>query len=118
MTLIFPRTAVSDTGSNSSETVTSIRALIDLNSPTGFHRELLAELRIPDGARLADISRLWHEKFSVERVTTRFYKEYASVRDRMADTLLKHNQDHPVIQQMANDEARAWPVDTSLRRDR
>jgi hypothetical protein len=92
---IFPRTAISDSADLSSQTVTSIRALIDLNNPTRFHRDLLHEMRIPDGAGLADISRLWREKFSVERVTPEFYKEYATVRDRMAAVLTNTEYNFP-----------------------
>ena len=65
-------------------------------------------LRIPSGASLLEVSRLWQQQFSVERVTTRFYQEYAAVRDRIAKALLTHNPDHPVIASLGEDEARAW----------
>ena len=102
--LVFPRTQIGA----SNGAVTSVRAHLDLNQPTRFHRDLLRWLRIPTGASLLEVSRLWQQQFSVERVTTRFYQEYAAVRDRIAETLLAHNQGHPVVESLNEDEARAW----------
>ena len=102
--LVFPRT---QTGS-SNGAVTSVRAHLDLDSPTRFHRDLLRGLRISPGASLLDVSRVWQQQFSVERVTTTFYQEYAAVRDRIVDALLAHNQDHPVVKSFTKDNARAW----------
>ena len=102
--LVFPRTQVG----SSNGAVTSIRAHLDLDNPTRFHRDLLRGLRITPGASLLEVSRLWQQQFSVERVTTRFYQEYAAVRDRMAKALLTHNPDHSVIASLGEDEARAW----------
>ena len=102
--LVFPRTQVG----SSNGAVTSIRAHLDLDNPTRFHRDLLRGLRITPGASLLEVSRLWQQQFSVERVTTRFYQEYAAVRDRIADALLDHNPDHPVIESLSKEEARAW----------
>ena len=102
--LVFPRTQVG----TSNGAVSSVRAHLDLVNPTRFHRDLLRGLRIPPGANLLDVSRTWQQQFSVERVTTRFYQEYAAVRDRIAKALLAHNQDHPVVKSFTQDEARAW----------
>ena len=102
--LVFPRTQVG----SSNGAVTSVRAHLDLDNPTRFHRDLLRGLRIPSGANLLDVSRLWQHQFSVERVTTKFYQEYAAVRDRIAKALLAHNPDHPVIASLSEEEARAW----------
>ena len=102
--LVFPRTQIGA----SNGAVTSIRAHLDLNSPTRFHRDLLRGLRIPPGASLLEVSRKWQHEFSVERVTTKFYREYAAVRDRMVDALLAHNQDHSVVKSFSKDDARAW----------
>ena len=102
--LVFPRTQIGA----SNGAVTSIRAHLDLNSPTRFHRDLLRGLRIPPGASLLEVSRAWQQEFSVERVTTKFYQEYAAVRDRMVDALLAHNQDHSVVKSFSKDDARAW----------
>ena len=66
--LVFPRTQVG----SSNGAVTSVRAHLDLDHPTRFHRDLLRWLRIPPGASLLEVSRLWQQQFSVERVTTRF----------------------------------------------
>ena len=102
--LVFPRTHVG----SSNGAVTSVRAHLDLDNPTRFHRDLLRGLRIPAGASLLDVSKQWQRLFSVERVTTRFYEEYAAVRDRIASALREHNQDHPVVKSFTQDEARAW----------
>ncbi len=102
--LVFPRTQIG----SANGAVTSIRAHLDLDNPTRFHRDLLRGLRIPPGASLLEVSRLWQQQFSVERVTTRFYQEYAAVRDRIAKALLSHNPDHPVIASLGEEEARAW----------
>ena len=102
--LIFPRTQIG--GSNGA--VTSVRAHLDLDNPTRFHRDLLRGLRIPPSANLLEVSRTWQQQFSVERVTTKFYQEYAAVRDRIAKALLAHNQDHSVVKSFTQDEARAW----------
>ena len=102
--LVFPRTQIGA----SNGAVTSVRAHLDLDNPTRFHRDLLRGLRIPHGASLLEVSRTWQQQFSVERVTTRFYQEYAAVRDRIAEALLAHNQDHPIVKSFTQDEARAW----------
>ena len=102
--LIFPRTQIG--GSNGA--VTSVRAHLDLVNPTRFHRDLLRGLRIPPSANLLEVSRTWQQQFSVERVTTKFYQEYAAVRDRMAEALLAHNQNHSVVKSFTQDQARAW----------
>ena len=103
--LIFPRTRVD----GSSGAVTTVRAHLDLEKPTRFHRDLLRGLCITPGADLLDVSTQWQREFSVERATTRFYKDYAAVRDRMARALLEHNRDHLVVGSFGNkDEARAW----------
>ena len=102
--LVFPRTQIGSTKG----AVTSVRAHLDLDNPTRFHRDLLRGLRIRPGASLLDVSRTWQQEFSVERVTTKFYQEYAAVRDRMAEALLDHNEDHTVVKSFSQIEARAW----------
>ena len=81
---------------------------MDLDNPTRFHRDLLRGLRITPGASLLEVSRLWQQQFSVERVTTRFYQEYASVRDRIAKALLAHNRTIPSSPLSGKMRARAW----------
>ena len=102
--LVFPRTQIG----SSNGAVSSTRAHLDLHNPTRFHRDLLRGLRISPGANLLDVSRTWQHQFSIERVTTKFYQEYAAVRDRIAKALLAHNQEHPIVNSFAQDEARAW----------
>lgn len=94
--------------SASSTVVSTVRALISLDEPTRFHRELLRDLAVRPGASLLDISRQWQKAFSVERVTKVFYQEYAKVRDRVAEALIALNPDHPVVREMTDDDARAW----------
>ena len=106
--LIFPRTASTDAETTSQQSITSIRALIDLDDPTRFHRDLLRDLAIPDGADLLQISRRWQEQFSVERVANRFYQEYADVRNRIATALVEANHDHTVVASLTQQETRAW----------
>ena len=55
--LVFPRTPVQESGQGSGSTVTSIRAHLELDNPTRFHRDLLRGLRIPSGTNLLQISR-------------------------------------------------------------
>ena len=102
--LVFPRTQIGGTNG----AVTSVRAHLDLDNPTRFHRDLLRGLRIPPSANLLEVSRTWQQQFSVERVTTNFYQEYAAVRDSVAKALLAHNQDHSVVKSFTQDEARSW----------
>ena len=102
--LVFPRTQIGA----SNGAVTSVRAHLDLNNPTRFHRDLLRGLRITPGSSLLEVSRQWQQQFSVERVTTKFYQEYAAVRDHIAKALLAHNQNHSVVKSFTQDEARAW----------
>ena len=106
--LIFPRTPSTDAETTSQQSITSIRALIDLDDPTRFHRDLLRDLAIPDGADLLQISRRWQEQFSVERVANRFYQEYADVRNRIATALVEANHDHTVVASLTQQETRAW----------
>ena len=110
--LVFPRTPIQESGQGSGFTVTSIRAHLELDNPTRFHRDLLRGLRIPDGATLLDVSRHWQRLFSVERVTTQFYQEYSAVRDRIAESFLTRNRDHALLKTLsksdAHDSARAW----------
>lgn len=105
--LLFPRVPTTATES-SGKTVTSIRALINLDNPTRFHRDLLRDLQIRPGASLLDLSARWQEQFSIERVANRFYQEYAAVRNRIADALRQANTKHPIVAQLTDDEARAW----------
>jgi len=88
--------------------ISTVRALVDTEKPSRFHRELLCELAIRPGASLLHISQRWQKAFSVERVTRDFYQEYAKVRDGLAQTLSAFNRDHCVVREMTNDDARAW----------
>ena len=106
--LVFPRTPIQEPDAGHGRSVTTIRAHLDLEGPTRFHRDLLRGLRIPSGANLLEVSRLWQQQFSVERVTTQFYQDYAAVRDRIAEALLSHNPNHPVVKSLSGDERKSW----------
>ena len=106
--LIFPRTPSLDAGAATGQSITSIRALVDLNEPTRFHRDLFRDLTIPEGADLVQISRRWEEQFSVERVAARFYQDYANVRNSIADALTNGNAEHEIVKTLTQQEARAW----------
>ncbi|MDA1348257.1 MAG: Eco57I restriction-modification methylase domain-containing protein, partial [Chloroflexi bacterium] len=106
---VLPRSAAAvSKGADATTAVSSVRALVDLKQPNRFHRDLLRDLALWPGATLLDVSLHWQKVFSVERVTTRFYQEYMKVRDRMAEALLAHNADHPVVGKLTIEDARAW----------
>src|SRR5918996_1153595 len=74
---VLPRSAASvGKSSDSGTAVTSVRALVDLDDPNRFHRDLLRSLVIQPGSSLLDVSLRWQQEFSVERATTKFYQEY------------------------------------------
>ena len=106
--LVLPRTQ----SGSSANAATSVRAHLDLDSPTRFHRDLLRELRVQAGATLLDVSTRWQRHFSIERVTTEFYREYEAVRNRMADALLSANPAHQGVLELQGKERekdrRAW----------
>jgi len=106
---VLPRSAAAvSKGVDTGTAVSSVRALVDLESPNRFHRDLLRELALWPGASLLEVSQHWQKVFSVERVTTRFYQEYMRVRDRMAKALLAHNKGHSVVSKLTDEEAKAW----------
>lgn len=70
--------------SASSTIVSTVRALVSLDEPTRFHRELLCELAVRPGVSLLDISQQWQKVFSVplEPVTRqRLLKEFKRLCD-------------------------------------
>jgi hypothetical protein len=106
---VFPRSFVDvKRATQTASSLTTIRALVDLQDPTRFHRELLRDLAIEAGMSLPAISQRWQQAFSVERATKRFYQDYARVRDELARVLKSSNPDHAVIRQLSDDEAKAW----------
>lgn len=86
----------------------TVRALVDLEDPSRFHRELLRDLAVRPGTSLLEVSQQWQRAFSVERATKKFYQEYTIVRDRLAQALKEANAQHPIVSLISNDEARAW----------
>lgn len=88
--------------------ISTVRALVDLQGPSRFHRELLRDLAVGPGTPLLEISQQWQRAFSVERATKKFYQEYTIVRDRVAKALKEANAEHPVVSAMSGNEACAW----------
>jgi adenine-specific DNA-methyltransferase len=105
---VLPRSSADLRRGKAANVVSTIRALIELQEPSRFHRELLCELAIGAGASILGISQQWQRTFSVEKATRKFYQEYAGVRDRIAEALKRSNPDHPVIKGMSADQTRAW----------
>lgn len=105
---VLPRSSADLRRGKAANIVSTIRALIELQEPSRFHRELLCELSVASGISILEISQRWQRAFSVEKATRKFYQEYAGVRDRIADALKHSNPDHPVIKGMSTDQARAW----------
>ncbi len=106
---VLPRSTADLRGKRTSESpVSTVRALVDLEEPTRFHRDLLKEIAVLPGVSLLDISQQWQKAFSVERATRLFYQEYARIRDYFAQVLKVSNADHPVVGELTSDEARAW----------
>lgn len=105
---VLPRSSADLRRGKAANIVSTIRALIELQEPSRFHRELLCELAVGPSASILDISQRWQRAFSVEKATRKFYQEYAGVRDRIADALKQTNPNHPIISRMGADQARAW----------
>jgi adenine-specific DNA-methyltransferase len=105
---VFPRSTVDVRRHAGGGALTTIRALVDLHDPTRFHRELLRDLAVEPGSSLTAISQKWQQAFSVERVTKRFYQQYADVRNELARVLKSANPDHPVIRELSEHDANAW----------
>jgi hypothetical protein len=105
---VLPRSSTELRKEETAASVSTIRALVDLENPNRFHKELLQSLSIPHGISLLNISQKWQEAFSVERATKKFYQDYAVVRDYFAKVLMLHNQKHAVVSQFSEDEAKIW----------
>ena len=106
--LVLPRVLEPASYEETRRIVASTRATFDLENPTDFHCSLLRDLQIPRQPSLLGVARQWQSQFSVERVATKFYTEYASVRDRMAQALCDCNPNHPVLTNLKQEEALAW----------
>ena len=106
--LVLPRSAADLRGQKGGGVISTVRALIDLQDPSRFHRELFCELSVRPGTPLLDISQQWQRAFSVEKATRKFHQEYSQVRDRIYETFKAANPTHPVISALNDDDARAW----------
>ncbi len=105
---VLPRSSADLRRGKVANVISTIRALIELQEPSRFHKELLCELAVGTGASILGVSQQWQRAFSVEKATRKFYQDYAGVRDRIADALKRSNPDHPVIKGTSADQARAW----------
>ena len=106
--LILPRAPKLLHGDTESQAVSITRATVNLAEPSDFHCALLDDLSVQGQPTLFDVARHWQSQFSVERVATKFYEEYAEVRDRIAKALKLSNPDHQTIVALTDDELRAW----------
>ncbi len=106
--LILPRAQTPPQAGIGDQQISITRATLSLENPSDFHCSLLNDLRIPRQPTLLDVPRRWQAQFSIERVSTQFYREYSLVRDNMAGALRSHNPNHRVIQDLTDYEARAW----------
>jgi hypothetical protein len=88
--LLLPRTTAG--GSTS-----TVRATLSLDDPNHYHVELLESVSLAAPLSLTDVTRRWNDAFSVERVTRRFYEEFAALRDRIIEELLANNPDNPAL---------------------
>ncbi len=88
---------------------TTVRALVDTQSPSRFHRDRIRELALDPGLTLAQVADRWRRAFSVELVTRAFYTSYAGVRDGVAHALKSRNPRHAVASpQFSEKERRDW----------
>ncbi|MBA3414205.1 MAG: Eco57I restriction-modification methylase domain-containing protein, partial [Chloroflexia bacterium] len=78
-------------------TVATVRAVIDVTSPTRYHVDLIEDLAIGGCRSVVDVQRRWNEAFSVEQVTRTFFAEIRDLRNAMATALLAANPDHPEL---------------------
>ena len=106
--LILPHVPTSSQPGATSRKVASTRATLNLENPSDFHCSLLNDLSIHSQPSLLDVARRWQSQFSIERISTRFYREYAEVRDNIAGALRDYNPNHRVIQDLGSYDARAW----------
>lgn len=77
--------------------IATVRALVNAADPSAFHVRVLQDLALADGMDLGAVSRHWAEAFSVERVTTAFYREFEKLRDRIVETIQAKNKKHPLL---------------------
>ena len=103
--IVLPRIRSDSVGKSGFTTVT---ALVNTRKPSRFHRDRIRELRLEPGMTLAQVSDRWRRAFSVEEVTRKFYTDYAAVRDRIAQALRDFNPENIVVQELDEDERKAW----------
>ena len=106
--LVLPRTLETAPYQGSRQVVGSTRATLDFANPSDFHCNLLTDLKLPEQPSLLGVARQWQAQFSVERVASKFYTEYASVRNRMAQALRDCNPNHPVVAGLRPEQTLAW----------
>lgn len=106
--LVLPRTLESASDQGSRQVIGSTRATLDFANPSDFHCNLLTDLKLPEQPSLLGVARQWQAHFSVERVASKFYTEYASVRNRMAQALQDFNPSHPVVANLNPEQKLAW----------
>ena len=106
--LVLPRALEAAPYQGSPHVVGSTRAVLDFANPSDFHCDLLTDLKLPEQPSLLGVARHWQAQFSVERVASKFYTEYASVRNRMAQALQEYNRNHAVVADLRPEQRLAW----------
>jgi len=103
--LVLPRVR---SDSDSKSAFTTVRALVNTQAPSRFHRERIRALTLDPGLSVAQVADRWRRALSVEEVTRKFYSDYACVRDRIARELAHANPSHAVVKNLSEDERKAW----------
>ncbi len=103
--VVLPRVR---TDTDSRNTLTTVRALVDTRRPSRFHRERIRALALAPNLSVAQVADQWRRAFSVEEVTRNFYRDYAAVRDRIAQALADENPGHSVVTELAEKERKDW----------
>ena len=106
--LVLPRTLESAPHQGPRQVVGSTRATLDFANPSDFHCNLLTNLKLPKQPSLLGVARQWQAQFSVERVASKFYTEYATIRNHMAQALLDCNPNHGVVAGLRPEQRLAW----------
>lgn len=79
-------------------TASTVRATMELDDPTRYHRDLLRELSLANVTSLKEVIRRWNVAFNVEKVTESFFKEFQGLRNGIAEALITSNPNNPALE--------------------
>jgi len=88
-------------------TASTVRATIELDDPTRYHRDLLRELSLAGVTSLKEVIRRWNAAFNVEKVTESFFREFQGLRDAIAEALIISNPGNPALERHSLADFRA-----------